>query len=83
MIHKRSIEKEESVTQGDTTGKASQIDRDQVRSGIVQLSTILSETVGSQESKDSSPHLAASKHHPVGGRHLAKLLKKGNPCWGE
>ena len=41
--------------------------------------------VGSPERNDSSPHLAASTNNPVGGRHLAKLLrvKKGNPWWGE
>ena len=41
--------------------------------------------VGSPERNNSSPHLAASTNNPVGGRHLAKLLrmKEGNPWWGE
>ena len=48
------------------------------------MKQIGTEHVSSQiDRDDSSPHLAASTHHPVGGRHLAKLLKKGNPWWGE
>ena len=48
------------------------------------MKQIGTEHVSSQIDRDnSSPHLAASTHHPVGGRHLAKLLKKGKPWWGE
>ena len=43
---------------------------------------IFCQLLGSPERNNSSPHLAAPRNHPVGGRYLAKLMK-GNPWWGE
>ena len=45
----------------------------------------LCQLLGSPERNDNSPHLAASTKHPVGCRHLAKLLivMTRNPRWGE
>ena len=66
-----------AMKQVDTEYVSWQRDRDQVRPGIVQLSTV--RVCG--QPRNRSPHLRASTHHPVGGRHLAKLLKKGKVGW--
>ena len=69
-----------NVIQGDKYAKLYRDNVHQASCSSLQLCG-----VGSPERNDSSPHLAASTNNPVGGRHLAKLLrvKEGNPWWGE
>ena len=69
-----------NVIQGDKYAKLYRDNVHQASCSSLQLCG-----VGSPERNDSSPHLAASTNNPVGGRHLAKLLrvKKGNPWRGE